>query len=190
MTSSVPVSIALQRSDVPSSISSGSNDKIDLSDWGTPSANYSTAECNVADFFSPQQIVLDITMCGDWAGTPSIYGAMCPITGASQANATSCYMQNVYNNGNQTALATAYFEINYIKVYNANGTLVESGGSTTSVNPSSAAASGTATRSGSGTSSPSSTGGSSGAVSVVASGAAKAWAMAAGVGALFVWTLM
>ncbi|KAH9933317.1 concanavalin A-like lectin/glucanase domain-containing protein [Fomitopsis serialis] len=159
------------RSNVPSSISSTAN-TVDISDWGTPSANYSSSDCNISEYFAPQQIVLDITMCGDWAGVPSIYSSMCPITGASTANATSCYMQNVYNNGNQTALATAYFEINYIKAFNANGTILSSSGATTSVNPTSAAASGTASKSGS------------------SANAAKAWALAASVGALFAWSLM
>ncbi|KAH9840138.1 concanavalin A-like lectin/glucanase domain-containing protein [Rhodofomes roseus] len=177
------------RNDVPSSISATAT-TVDISDWGTPSANYSSTACNFNEFFAPQQIVLDITMCGTWAGVPSIYGSQCPITGASQANATSCYMQNVYNNGNQTALATAYFEINYIRAFNANGTILSSSGATTSVNPTSAAASGTASVSGSSASSTGSSGKSSGAGAMVMSGAAKAWALATGVGALFAWTLM
>ncbi|KZT70709.1 glycoside hydrolase family 16 protein [Daedalea quercina L-15889] len=178
------------RSDVPSSISSTAT-TVDISDWGTPSANYTSADCDIAEYFAPQQIVLDITMCGDWAGVASIYESMCPITGATQANASSCYMQDVYNNGNQTALATAYFEINYIKAFNANGTVLSASGSTTSVNPTSVAAS--ASASGSGSSSATSTGtsaSSSGAGAVGAVGAVKAWALAAGVGALFAWTLM
>ncbi len=40
---------------------------IDISSWGTPSASYPTsAQCNVTNFFTPQQLVLDIALCGDW----------------------------------------------------------------------------------------------------------------------------
>lgn len=129
------------------------------------------------------------------AGLTSIYPETCPIVGASTANASSCvrsppvpvlalladqtracaaqYLQNVINNGNQTALSEAYFAMNSIKVYNANGTLVSASGASSSVSPTSTAAQGSKTTSGAGA-------GSRGALSV----------FAAGVGALAAWTLL
>ncbi|KAH9929456.1 concanavalin A-like lectin/glucanase domain-containing protein [Fomitopsis serialis] len=172
------------RSSVPSSVSSATS-SIDISDWGTPSANYTSSACDISKAFAPQQLVLDITMCGDWAGVDTVYADTCAIQGT--ANSSSCYLQNVFNNGNQTALATAYFEINYIKAFNAKGSLLSAGGTTTSVDASSALASATASGGASG-----STSSSSAASQVVArmGGAAKAWAVVAGAGALFAWTLV
>lgn len=160
------------RADIPSSISSAGS-SLSVADWGTPSANYPASSCDIAEFFQPQQIVIDITLCGDWAGLTSIYPETCPIVGASTANASSCYLQNVINNGNQTALSEAYFAMNSIKVYNANGTLVSASGASSSVSPTSTAAQGSKTTSGAGA-------GSRGALSV----------FAAGIGALAAWTLL
>ncbi|KZT66764.1 glycoside hydrolase family 16 protein [Daedalea quercina L-15889] len=168
------------RSSVPSSVSSATS-SVDISDWGTPSANYTTGACDLSTSFAAQQLVLDITMCGTWAGVDTIYEETCTVQGT--ANASSCYLQNVFDSGNQTALATAYFEINYIKAFNANGTILTSSGTTTSVDASSALASATASGS-------SSSSGSSSAVPLVAGGAAKMWGLAASAGALFAWTLM
>jgi hypothetical protein len=36
---------------------------IDMSTWGAPSAAYMGTGCNVAEFFSPQKLVFDITLC-------------------------------------------------------------------------------------------------------------------------------
>ncbi|KAH9932847.1 concanavalin A-like lectin/glucanase domain-containing protein [Amylocystis lapponica] len=107
------------RANVPSSVSSATN-SLDISSWGTPSANYSAASCDIAQAFSAQQLVLDITLCGDWAGVPSVYDSTCPVPGG--ANASSCYITNVINNGTP-AYADAYFEIAYIKAFNANGSI-------------------------------------------------------------------
>lgn len=56
----------MQRNDIPDSVKSATN-SIDPSSWGTPSAAYpSDTACDIANFFTPQQLVLDITLCGDW----------------------------------------------------------------------------------------------------------------------------
>ena len=45
---------------------------IDISSWGTPSASYPvTPACNVTQFFTPQQLVIDVTLCGDLCVPPS-----------------------------------------------------------------------------------------------------------------------
>ncbi|TFY62543.1 hypothetical protein EVJ58_g3801 [Rhodofomes roseus] len=172
------------RSSVPSSVSSATS-SIDISDWGKPSANYTSTDCSIAKAFAPQQLVLDITMCGDWAGVDTVYEDTCTIQGT--ANSSSCYLQNVYNNGNQTALASAYFSINYIKAFNANGVVLSADGTTTSVDASSVYAS--ATVSGGASSSTSSSSAAGPAVTRLG-GAAKVWAVVASTGALFAWTLM
>ena len=177
------------RSSIPASISTATS-SVDISDWGTPSANYTSTSCDIASSFAPQQLVLDITLCGDWAGVASIYSETCPISGGGSGNASSCYLQNVINDGNTTALSTAYFEINYIKAFNKNGTILSSGGSTSSVDASSVFASATSAASTSASATGSSGSSAGVAVGAMASGAAKAWAAAAGVGALIAWTLL
>ncbi|EMD34925.1 glycoside hydrolase family 16 protein [Gelatoporia subvermispora B] len=174
------------RSSVPSSINS-STTSVDPSTWGAPTAGYPASTCNITNFFTEQQLVLDITLCGDWAGEASVYQDTCP--GSTPANASSCYLDNVINNGT-SAYANAYFEISYIKAFNVDGTIVGPSG-TASVSPASATAEPPA-----GSSSASSSSGSSGSGSNTAAGsngAAAAWgavlvptvlALAVGVSAL------
>ena len=57
----------LQRANIPQSIlHATSTSAIDITDFGTPSASYPAYSCNIPQFFSAQQLVLDITLCGQW----------------------------------------------------------------------------------------------------------------------------
>ncbi len=125
---------------------SSASSSIDTSSWGAPSASYPASSCNITEFFTPQQLVIDITLCGDWcvflsalfpcssnspscprAGVASVYQATC----GGDGSATACYINNVINNG--TNYADAYFDINSVKVFSLTaGVLVPSvsGGST------------------------------------------------------------
>ncbi|KIK53744.1 glycoside hydrolase family 16 protein [Collybiopsis luxurians FD-317 M1] len=96
------------RSSLPQSISHAtSQSTMDLSDWGTPTAAYPSTGCNIAQYFQPQQLVLDITLCGVWAGVPSIYSS----TGCSG----QC-INNVIGSGNPV-YNEAYWDISYIRTY-------------------------------------------------------------------------
>lgn len=67
---SIVIKSSSQRADIPASIlQSTSTSSIDLSDWGTPSASYPSVSCNMTTFFTDQQLVLDITLCGDWCAS-------------------------------------------------------------------------------------------------------------------------
>jgi hypothetical protein len=47
---------------------------MDISQWGMPSAAFPTnPRCNLTEFFTPQQLVIDITLCGDWYVPSSAY---------------------------------------------------------------------------------------------------------------------
>lgn len=50
---------------MPSSVSSATN-SIDVSSWGAPSAAYPSSSCDIGNYFTAQQLVIDITLCGDW----------------------------------------------------------------------------------------------------------------------------
>ncbi|RPD65657.1 hypothetical protein L226DRAFT_567136 [Lentinus tigrinus ALCF2SS1-7] len=92
------------RADVPQELTSNAS-SIDISSWGTPSASFPTTDnCNITKFFTPQQIVIDIALCGDWAGVQSIYQSSCDGT---------C---NVAGPGSP-AYDNAWFEINYVRAY-------------------------------------------------------------------------
>ncbi|KAK7688793.1 hypothetical protein QCA50_008333 [Cerrena zonata] len=109
------------RSNVPASISTAT-DSIDISSWGAPSASYPSSACDIGSFFGPQQLVIDITLCGDWAGVPSIYQPVCGGDGA----ADGCYRNSVINAGSPN-YDNAYFEINYIKAFGVNSSVLTSG---------------------------------------------------------------
>jgi len=73
--------------------------------WGKPRALFSSDDCAINEFFSDQTIVINTTLCGDWAGnTHSQVG--CPGTCA----------QTVANPRN---MDQAYWEINYVRLYGA-----------------------------------------------------------------------
>lgn len=56
-----------QRPNIPQSIlSATSTSSIDVSQWGPPSASFPATTCNITEFFTPQNLVLDITLCGVW----------------------------------------------------------------------------------------------------------------------------
>ncbi|KAI0339160.1 hypothetical protein BDW22DRAFT_1295682, partial [Trametopsis cervina] len=107
------------RSAVPAAISTAT-DSIDLSTFGPPSAAYPSQSCNIAEFFGPQQIVLDITLCGDWAGVPSIFTQTCA---GNSTDPNTCYVGYVINNGTSD-LADGYFEFNSIRAFGVNSSVV------------------------------------------------------------------
>ncbi|KIJ15436.1 glycoside hydrolase family 16 protein [Paxillus involutus ATCC 200175] len=101
------------RPDVPPSISqANSTSSMDISQWGTPHASYFSATCNISQFFTPQNLVLDITLCGDWAGVPSIYQSTCANAGPTGL----CYNDSVVGPGSP-GFDDAYFDISYIRTY-------------------------------------------------------------------------
>ncbi|KAI0372082.1 hypothetical protein BV20DRAFT_1120294 [Pilatotrama ljubarskyi] len=113
------------RPNVPQELTNNAS-SIDISTWGTPSAAFPvTPQCNLTQYFTPQQIVIDIALCGDWAGVPGIYSSTCPGT----CNVTGPGSP-AYNN--------AWFEINYVRAYTT-------GAPTPTPTPSSSAPTGTAT---------------------------------------------
>ncbi|PPR00752.1 hypothetical protein CVT24_000777 [Panaeolus cyanescens] len=98
------------RKDIPSVLSSGNS--FDTSQLGLPTANYPNTGCDPAKFFQPQHLILDITLCGDFA-RPTISDT-CPST------PDQCYPQYVL--GPPTNYDTAYFEIASIRVFSKTGT--------------------------------------------------------------------
>ncbi|KAJ9092104.1 hypothetical protein QFC21_006970 [Naganishia friedmannii] len=105
------------RSKVPSALTGEAN-TIDLDALGTPSARYnaSAGGCDIPKFFGSQRLTLDITLCGDFAGSPTILQQTCPALVSPQ----TCYTTYVLKPENYQQ---AWFEINYLNVYGTSGSI-------------------------------------------------------------------
>ncbi|KDE04380.1 hypothetical protein MVLG_05172 [Microbotryum lychnidis-dioicae p1A1 Lamole] len=98
------------RASVPSDLLvTNKNAQPDPSGWGLPAANYpSQPSCDISTYFGPQQLTIDITLCGDWAGQAAVYSQTCTLK-------QSCYLDSVLN---PSTYNTAYFELDSVRVYN------------------------------------------------------------------------
>ncbi|KIK98984.1 glycoside hydrolase family 16 protein [Paxillus rubicundulus Ve08.2h10] len=108
-----------ERSQIPSTLANNES-IIDTATFGTPVGNWPSTGCNVQEFFQPQQLIFDITLCGDFAGNAAIFNQTC---------SGVCY--NDYVIGSPSNYNNAYFEIGYVRVFSPPG-------STTVVTPSGA----------------------------------------------------
>ncbi|KIM25375.1 glycoside hydrolase family 16 protein [Serendipita vermifera MAFF 305830] len=110
------------RANIPSSLS-GSPSSVDVSTLGTPTGSWPASSCNPAQFFKEQELVIDITLCGDWAGVKSILEATCPaLTGTN-----TCYTTYVLDPANY---ATAYFELASVKIFATDPSAVSTAANT------------------------------------------------------------
>ncbi|KAJ7505750.1 glycoside hydrolase family 16 protein [Mycena galericulata] len=98
------------RSSIPSSISSNAS-SFSTSDLGTPVANWPTGGCAIDTFFKAQNLIFDITLCGDAAGDPTVFAQTC---------SGSCYPDYVVGNG--SVYNNAYFDVASVRVYSVSGT--------------------------------------------------------------------
>ncbi|KAI9431000.1 concanavalin A-like lectin/glucanase domain-containing protein [Lactarius indigo] len=93
------------RSDVPSSLQDNSS-SIDTSAFGTPVANFPSTGCEIERFFQAQNLIFDITLCGDFAGNPTTFYQTC-----------SGFCVNDYVFGPPSGYDNAYFEVRYVRVF-------------------------------------------------------------------------
>ncbi|EMC95257.1 glycoside hydrolase family 16 protein [Baudoinia panamericana UAMH 10762] len=107
------------RGAIPSDINSGLPNP---SGWGTPVAQFQGA-CDIPSHFNSQQIVFDLTYCGDWAGAVWSTDAVC----APLASTCNAYVQN-----NPSAFQSAYWQINSLKTYQYSANSVSSSSTSTS----------------------------------------------------------
>ncbi|KAH9832606.1 concanavalin A-like lectin/glucanase domain-containing protein [Rhodofomes roseus] len=88
------------RDAIPSDIT---NQTPDPSSWGVAAAVFPSAGCDISSHFYDHTIVLDTTLCGDWAG-PAYASSGCPGTCQDAV-------------ANATNFVDAQWKINYITVY-------------------------------------------------------------------------
>jgi len=89
-----------QRDQIPQDIQ---NSDPNPDSWGTPVALWTTDSCNISASFSNLNLVLNIAICGDWAGTDF----------TNRHNEGTC-ADAVANNANYELAQT---KVNYISVY-------------------------------------------------------------------------
>ncbi|KAF5313915.1 hypothetical protein D9619_013046 [Psilocybe cf. subviscida] len=88
---------------VPSDVKNGAS-KANTDAWGTPTAFFPNNSCNIPQFFSAHNIIINLTLCGDWAG--SVYSASgCPSTCVD------------FVNNNPASFSNAFFDFASIRVY-------------------------------------------------------------------------
>ncbi|KAJ0289709.1 hypothetical protein COL940_001351 [Colletotrichum noveboracense] len=79
------------------------------SGWGLPTALFGTSTCEVDKYFKDMSIVIQTNFCGDYAG--NIWGQA---SDTCNQVAPTC---NEYVANNPSAFTSAYWEVNYIDVY-------------------------------------------------------------------------
>jgi len=87
---------------VPSAIKNAAG-TVDVSTFGEPYANFVNNSCNMNTYFGPEAIIINLTLCGDWAG--NVYPSTCPSTCVD------------YVNNQPAAFANAYWDIAGVWVY-------------------------------------------------------------------------
>lgn len=107
------------RSTIPADITSKTPTP---SGWGTPAGFWGTQTCDIAANFYQHSLIIDITLCGNWAGD-SYSSSGCPGTCSDMiANATNfvgesvdrCFLPLL------SYLLDAMWRINYLAVYQYN----------------------------------------------------------------------
>lgn len=88
---------------VPSDIIDGAS-SISPDGWGIPAALFPSTYCNFPSHFQQHNIIINLTLCGDWAG--SAYG---------QSGCPSACIDFV--NNNPSAFTDAFFDFEYIRLY-------------------------------------------------------------------------
>ncbi|KAH7102127.1 concanavalin A-like lectin/glucanase domain-containing protein [Auriculariales sp. MPI-PUGE-AT-0066] len=94
--------------DVPASVKAGSP-VVDPNYWGQPEVWFNNRTCDIANRFKPANIIINLTLCGDWAGETNTW------------RKTSCASKwptcKGYVEANPAALSDAYFDIKALRVY-------------------------------------------------------------------------
>lgn len=113
------------RGAIPSDISSGSPDP---STWSEAAADFPNTDCDIDSHFKNQSIVVNIDLCGDWAGEQKLYDIDCRSSFRSSQDSFILTRKKgpgtctdfVANNA--TAFKDAYWEFNHFTVYQASST--------------------------------------------------------------------
>ncbi|ORY91749.1 concanavalin A-like lectin/glucanase domain-containing protein [Leucosporidium creatinivorum] len=73
--------------------------------WSLPTAYYPSSSCNINQYFAPQQITINIALCGSWAGEPGVFSPSCGTGSCADYVLDPSHFDE------------AYFEIASVRVY-------------------------------------------------------------------------
>ncbi|KZP11625.1 glycoside hydrolase family 16 protein [Athelia psychrophila] len=90
---------------VPAAVHTNNDMVYPDSTWGSPGATFPSDTCDYASHFNAHQIIFDLTLCGDWAG--SVF----PSSGCGSGTCTD------FVNNNPSAFLDAFWEVNALRVY-------------------------------------------------------------------------
>ncbi|KAG8978196.1 hypothetical protein FRB90_008569 [Tulasnella sp. 427] len=89
---------------VPVEVKNGSG-AVSPATWGTPYANFVNDSCDFGTHLGPENIIINLTLCGDYAGNPYVYPSTCPQTCVDHVN------------NDPASFANAYWDIASLRVY-------------------------------------------------------------------------
>ncbi|GAA6025923.1 hypothetical protein JCM8202_005786 [Rhodotorula sphaerocarpa] len=92
------------RAEVPADLRDP-NGTPDPTSWGLPWAYYPSKSCAINQYFAPQQITINIGLCGDWAGQPGVFSPTCGTGSCANYVLDPSHFDD------------AYFEIASVRVY-------------------------------------------------------------------------
>ncbi|KAF9490953.1 endo-beta-glucanase [Pleurotus eryngii] len=88
---------------VPADVKNGQT-VVNTGSWGTPSAYFPNTQCDIASHFKAHNIIINLTFCGDWAGS-AYPSSGCP---------SSCVD---FVNKNPGSFSNAFFDFASLRVY-------------------------------------------------------------------------
>lgn len=98
------------RNNLPADLTS---EKPNPSSWtAKPLAKFSGTGCDFSNKFQQQQLIINIDLCGQWAGSTDLWQELANETGTADCNA--------YVASHPESFRDAYFEFNSIKMYSSN----------------------------------------------------------------------
>jgi hypothetical protein len=95
------------RSSIPPDVSAGISP--DPETWGYALADFPGTECEISTHFKNQSILVNIDLCGTWAGAVSVYSGQDKCPGLCSDHVAT----------NATAFENAFWSFNSVKVYQA-----------------------------------------------------------------------
>ncbi|KAI4738802.1 hypothetical protein E4T50_10733 [Aureobasidium sp. EXF-12298] len=98
------------RSSIPSDLVSSNDSSPDPSQWGTPTADFPSTDCDISSHFKNQSIIANIDLCGSWAGATSVY--------STEYGCSGTCANLVMNNA--TAFENAYWEFGSFRVWTSS----------------------------------------------------------------------
>jgi hypothetical protein len=78
---------------VPNDVKNGAS-SVNTANWGTPYANFVDNTCNFSTHFGNENLIINLTLCGDWAG--NVYPSSCPKTCVDHVNQDPADFKNAY----------------------------------------------------------------------------------------------